>query len=246
MNTLIHLKTRKQKEEKLSSASAISQQRDPRARSFKFGTASPPADLCGSWWLSTAGEVGNGWGALALESVDPLQGWAWDGAAPKLRSALAEKLWWGSKAHGDLGELKGSILYIQVSTMSGEARREIRWKLSVWFYCWKKKEVSHWGYELWEKESRKKLLAMLHPHCPLSAVCLVAQSCLTFCNPMDCSPPGSFVRGHSPGKNTGVGCHFLLQGIFPTQESNPHLLPLLYCRYILYLLSHQESTLLPP
>ena len=27
-----------------------------------------------------------------------------------------------------------------------------------------------------------------------------------------------------PGKNTGVGCHFLLQGIFPTQGSNPHLL----------------------
>ena len=30
----------------------------------------------------------------------------------------------------------------------------------------------------------------------------------------------------SPGKNTGVGCHFLLQGIFPTQELNPHLLGL--------------------
>ena len=28
----------------------------------------------------------------------------------------------------------------------------------------------------------------------------------------------------SPGKNTGAGCHFLLQGIFPTQESNLHLL----------------------
>ena len=63
---------------------------------------------------------------------------------------------------------------------------------------------------------------------------------------MDCSPPGSSVRLHckglssgewqqaglsdggvggggerdSPGKNTGVGCHFLLQGIFPTQRSN--------------------------
>ena len=35
----------------------------------------------------------------------------------------------------------------------------------------------------------------------------------------------------SPGKNTGVSCHFLLQGIFPTQESN---LGLLYCRLILY------------
>ena len=47
----------------------------------------------------------------------------------------------------------------------------------------------------------------------------VAQSCPTLCDPMDYSPPGSFVHGDSPGKNTGVGCHTLLQGIFPTQET---------------------------
>ena len=41
--------------------------------------------------------------------------------------------------------------------------------------------------------------------------------------PGDCSPPGSSVHGIS-NKNTGVGCHFLLQEIFPTQGSNPHLL----------------------
>ena len=40
---------------------------------------------------------------------------------------------------------------------------------------------------------------------------------------MDCSPPGPSVHGDSPGKNTGVGCHALIQGIFPTQESNPCL-----------------------
>ena len=50
---------------------------------------------------------------------------------------------------------------------------------------------------------------------------LVAQSCLTLCDPMDCSPPGSSAHGDSPGKNTGVGCHALLQGVFPTQGSNP-------------------------
>ena len=39
----------------------------------------------------------------------------------------------------------------------------------------------------------------------------------TLCNPMDCSPPGSSVyKILHPGKNTGVGFHFLLQGIFPT------------------------------
>ena len=46
--------------------------------------------------------------------------------------------------------------------------------------------------------------------------CLVVKLCLTLCSPMDCSLPGSSVWD-SPGKNTGVGCHFLFQGIFPTQ-----------------------------
>ena len=53
---------------------------------------------------------------------------------------------------------------------------------------------------------------------------LVIQSCLTLCNPMDCSLPGSSVHGDSPSKNTEVGCHALLQGIFLTQGSNPGLL----------------------
>ena len=37
-----------------------------------------------------------------------------------------------------------------------------------------------------------------------AVLCLVAQSCLTLCNPMDCSPPGTSVHGDSLGKNTGV------------------------------------------
>ena len=41
--------------------------------------------------------------------------------------------------------------------------------------------------------------------------CLVAQSCLTLCDPMACSLPCSSVYGDSPGENTGVGCHALLQ-----------------------------------
>ena len=65
-----------------------------------------------------------------------------------------------------------------------------------------------------------------------------ALSSLTLCDPMDCSPPGSSVYAVFPGKNTGMGCHFLLQGIFPTQGLNPHLLCLLHCRWILYCLSH--------
>ena len=54
-------------------------------------------------------------------------------------------------------------------------------------------------------------------------VCLVTQLCPTLCHPMDCSPPGSSVYGIFPGKNTGLGCHFLLQGIFPAQGLNPSL-----------------------
>ena len=67
-------------------------------------------------------------------------------------------------------------------------------------------------------------------------VCLAIQSCLTLYDPMDCSLPGSSVHGNSPGKNTRVGFHALLQGIFPTQGSNPGLS---HYRWILYCLSHQ-------
>ena len=49
------------------------------------------------------------------------------------------------------------------------------------------------------------------------------QSCPTLCDPMDCSPPGSSVHGISQARIL-VGCHFLLQEIFPTQGSNLHLL----------------------
>ena len=52
----------------------------------------------------------------------------------------------------------------------------------------------------------------------------VAQSCPTLCDPMGCRPPGSSANGAPPGENTGVGCHALLQGIFPIQRSNPGLL----------------------
>ena len=54
----------------------------------------------------------------------------------------------------------------------------------------------------------------------------LVSSCVTFCNPMDCSLSGSSI----PGKNTGVGCHFLLQVIIPTQGSNPGPL---HCRQML-------------
>ena len=73
---------------------------------------------------------------------------------------------------------------------------------------------------------------------------ILSQGCLCACSivsnslrPHRLSPPSSFLCPWDfPGKNTGVSCHFLLQGIFPTQESNPGLL---HCRQILLPLSHQ-------
>ena len=65
--------------------------------------------------------------------------------------------------------------------------------------------------------SQLGLLPREHP-------CSVTELCPTLSNPMDCSPPRLLCPWASPGKNTGVGCHFLLQGIFPIQVSNLHLL----------------------
>ena len=81
----------------------------------------------------------------------------------------------------------------------------------------------------------------------------VAQLCQALYNSVDCSPPSSSAqeilqarilewgekkKKKDTGVDTGVGCHFLLQGIFPTQGLKPGLL---HCRQILYLLSHQGS-----
>ena len=54
---------------------------------------------------------------------------------------------------------------------------------------------------------------------------LHAQSCPTLCHPIDCSPQGSSVHGIFQARK---GCHFLLQGIFPTQGLNPSILHLLH------------------
>ena len=77
----------------------------------------------------------------------------------------------------------------------------------------------HYG----QAQAKRKILEMLG---------FCAQSCLTLCDPMDWSPPGSSVHGDYSGKITGVGCHALLQRIFPTQGSNTGL-P--HCRWILLL-----------
>ena len=71
------------------------------------------------------------------------------------------------------------------------------------------------------------------PRCLVSGggACVVAkllQSCLTLCKPVDCNPAVSSVPDLFQARITGVGCHAFLQGIFPTQELNLHLLRLLH------------------
>ena len=85
----------------------------------------------------------------------------------------------------------------------------------------------------------------------VSLCCMVAKLSLTLCDPTDCSPTRLRCSWDSPGKNTGVGCQALLQGVFPTQGLNSCVLhwpadtlPLsclgrtmevfLYCRFLLF------------
>ena len=84
----------------------------------------------------------------------------------------------------------------------------------------------------WSQEDSSRTML-----CKIS-LCLITQSCQILCNPKDCSLSGSTIHGDSPGKNTGVGCHALFQGIFSTQGWNPGL-P--HCGHILYRLSHQGN-----
>ena len=94
--------------------------------------------------------------------------------------------------------------------------------------------LSWFGWYVWDldmnsleremlKDQGQEGLRNSHVYCAKSL-----QSCLTLCDPMDYSPPGSSVCGNSPSKNTGVGYHALLQGIFLTQGLNQCLLFRLY------------------
>ena len=59
-------------------------------------------------------------------------------------------------------------------------------------------------------------------------VALVVSGCL---QPCELQPARLLCLWYSPGKNTGADCHAFLQGIFPAQGSNPHLLHLLHCGF---------------
>ena len=89
--------------------------------------------------------------------------------------------------------------------------------VASWFF-----KISYWN--IYSTHSFIVLLGWLKalPACQVASVWL--------CDLMDCSQPGSSVHGDSPGKNTGVGCCAILQGIFLTQGSNSSSSCLLHWR----------------
>ena len=77
-------------------------------------------------------------------------------------------------------------------------------------FCWHKCSSKYYYYHYYFIDPR---------------VCVCAQSRPTLCDPMDCN----LCSWDFPSKNTGEGCHFLLQEVFLIQGSSPRLLHLLHC-----------------
>ena len=87
-----------------------------------------------------------------------------------------------------------------------------------------------------------ELFVYLSEGCPQTVcVCLSLQSCLTLCDPVDCSPPGSSVHGILQARILEWVAVPSSRGIFPIQELNPYLLQLPHCRQILYSWSTGEA-----
>ena len=136
----------------------------------------------------------------------------------------------------------------RLTTLNGTKDRHSMWFLGEF---WQPRsrlqltELNSWsrvlGFLGWDGGDALTLLLYYYYVCVCVCVCvLVAQLWPTHCASMDCGPSRLLCPWDFPGKNTEVGCHFLLQRIFLTQGSNSDLL---HCRQILYHLSHQESGL---
>ena len=96
--------------------------------------------------------------------------------------------------------------------------------------------------DIWENWLLKGIIIMANDRASQAlCVCSVTSVVSESLQPHGPEPARVLYPWDSPGKNTGVGCHALLQGIFPTEGSNPGLLHLLHCRPILYPLSHLGS-----
>ena len=149
---------------------------------------------------------------------------------PRIKS-VSPVLQLNSLTLGHLGSpncVWGSDKLVMVKT-SISPQVKVEWEMAL---C---QELASWPQLVWLRQLIKQLNKLSSPAWTVYPVdhshnsSEVTQSYPTLCNPMDCSQKLLCLWAF-PGKNTGVGCHFLLQGIFPTQGSNPDLL---HCRQTL-------------
>ena len=158
---------------------------------------------------------------------------SWRGVLSTLSENFTAFFPWGVRAHL-------SNLGLFVRTLAHKRHPSTSWSTNVLRWKWplptakSRQNILHWpaahgpcsqlpqgpgqGWCQMRSMVRKQtgLLILTAEKHTCAALCLVAQSCLTLCDPMDHSPPGSSVPGDSLSKNTEVGCHAILQGIFPT------------------------------
>ena len=98
------------------------------------------------------------------------------------------------------------------------ASKEVWGRMDKYVYCWLP-SLFIWNYRNIVNRhtpiQNKKLFLLKKKKtswCMAAVLCIGTQSCLTLCDPMDCSPPDSTVHGDSPGQNTGVGWHASSRG----------------------------------
>ena len=131
---------------------------------------------------------------------------------------------------------QGSNLCSHVSCIG----RRILYPRTTWEAQWTLVFCSYWLLGNLDLDTVYTLMVsegftLSHPWRRIESVCL----CVCVLSRLVMSDSlGPQCSWHSPGKNTGVGSHSLLQGIFPTQGSNQALL---HCRHILYCLRYQGS-----
>ena len=113
------------------------------------------------------------------------------------------------------------------------------WRISLgWWKCFNTGFL-WWLHNLANLLKKKKSFKCAHKIGGFYDRCMLSHLlCPTLCNLVDCSLPRLLCPWDSPGHNTGMDCHSLLQGIFSTQGLNSDLL---HCSQIFYYLSHQGS-----
>ena len=121
-----------------------------------------------------------------------------------LRQKMDSLSWVSEITVGDFMYSSSKKIHLLDTVVTGSAKTLNNILFSVW----------EWQLSLHSARSVLLLEADIYTMRACSVVLLV-----TLCDPIDCSLP-ALCLWKFPGKNTGVGCHFLLQGIFPTQGLN--------------------------